>query len=147
VDTHTSSCGWPSWPLLRLPWNWKLSGPFLVTNHCLCVPATFQGIEQTEGGKKLFLMGLEGWPRHLRTSNLWPHRDGLKLWPEVDSFKVLHWSLTVPTFPAEASSIYERECFLNLPIYWLELSTIVYIHELTKWITFLQQKCTITEIP
>lgn len=21
VDTHTSSCGWPSWPLLWLPWN------------------------------------------------------------------------------------------------------------------------------
>lgn len=86
VDTHTSSCGWPSWPLLRLPWNWKLSGPLLVTNHYLCVPATFWGREQAHGGKNIFLMGLEGWPCHPYPSKYWPHRDGLKVWPEVDSF-------------------------------------------------------------
>lgn len=34
VDTHSQNCGWLARPRLCLPWNWKLQGPFLMTNHC-----------------------------------------------------------------------------------------------------------------
>lgn len=37
VDTHSQSCGWLARPRLCLPWNWKLLGPFLMTNHFLYV--------------------------------------------------------------------------------------------------------------
>lgn len=68
VDTHSQSCGWLARPCLCLPWNWKLPGPFLMTNHCLYV---FRSPWRW-GNRNNFLMILCGWPCHLRALNLDP---------------------------------------------------------------------------
>lgn len=56
VDIHGPSCGRPARPPLCLPWNWKLQGLFLTTNHCLCVCSSFR--------RNYFLMRLKSWPHH-----------------------------------------------------------------------------------